>query len=362
VTSSPISHRTAVGIDLGGTKIAAGLVRDDGTVLARAGVPTPAREGAAAILDAVARLVGLVLPDGVDAPGSPGSPDVLVGVGIGSAGVIDSGRGTVVSATDALTGWAGTDLTGGISARLAATGSPAAHLPVLADNDVHAHALGEHWLGACAGTRTALVVAAGTGVGATLLLDGSPQHGARHVAGHLGHLPVAEAAGLPCTCSRTGHLEAVGSGPALHALYLRLGGDPAHTTARAVCEVAGDDTVARHAVVVAATALGRTVGGVANMLDPEVVVVSGGLAGAGALWWDTMSAALASELMPPLVGLPVVPAVLGGDAAVLGAARLALAAHDRTPGGATALPHDPEVGLDLVTAVPSAPSAPRRNS
>ncbi|MEK8228537.1 ROK family protein [Oerskovia sp. M15] len=106
--------------------------------------------------------------------------------------------------------------------------------------------------------------------------------------------------------------------PALHALYLRLGGDPVHTTARAVCEVAGVDTVARHAVVVAATALGRTVGGVANMLDPEVVVISGGLAGAGALWWDTMSAALASELMPPLDGLPVVAATLGGDAAVLG--------------------------------------------
>ncbi|TGJ97370.1 sugar kinase, partial [Actinotalea fermentans ATCC 43279 = JCM 9966 = DSM 3133] len=64
------THRTAVGIDLGGTKIAAGLVRDDGTVLARAGVPTPARAGADAILDAVARLVTLLLPDGADAPGA----------------------------------------------------------------------------------------------------------------------------------------------------------------------------------------------------------------------------------------------------------------------------------------------------
>lgn len=333
------THRTAVGIDLGGTKIAAGLVRDDGTVLARAGVPTPAREGADAILDAVARLVALLLPDGADAPGVSGSPDVLVGVGIGSAGVIDSGRGRVVAATDALTGWAGADLAGGTAARLAAAGGPAAGLPVHTDNDVHAHALGEHWLGACAGTRTALVVAAGTGVGATLLLDGTPQHGARHVAGHLGHLPAAEAAGLLCTCSRTGHLEAIASGPALHALYLRLGGDPTVETARVVCQLTDVDPVAHQAVVLAATALGRTVGGVANMLDPEVVVISGGLAGAGSLWWDTLSAAVGSELMPALDGLPVVTATLGGDAAVLGAARLAFVAHEER--GTSVLPGVP---------------------
>ena len=80
----------------------------------------------------------------------------------------------------------------------------AQRMRVHTDNDVHAHALGEHWLGACAGTRTALVVAAGTGVGATLLLDGTPQHGARHVAGHLGHLPAAEAASQePGACGGT---------------------------------------------------------------------------------------------------------------------------------------------------------------
>ena len=95
-----------------------------------------------------------------------------------------------------------------------------------------------------------------------------------------------------------------------------------------MCQLTDVDPVAHQAVVLAATALGRTVGGVANMLDPEVVVISGGLAGAGSLWWDTLSAAVASELMPALDGLPVVTATLGGDAAVLGAARLAFVAHE----------------------------------
>jgi glucokinase len=82
--------------------------------------------------------------------------------------------------------------------------------------------------------------------------------------------------------------------------------------------------VAHAAVTVAARAAGQCAGGLANALDPEVIVVSGGLAGAGPLWWEAMEAAFRAELMPPLAGMPLAPAALGGAAALVGAASLVL--------------------------------------
>lgn len=299
-----------VAVDLGGTKTAGAVVAHDGSVRARASIPTAAREGGTVILDATTALVRDLLRQAAHLG------DEAVAVGVGSAGVIDAGAGRVVSATDAISGWAGVDLGGELHARLG--------LPVAVGNDVHAHALGEAWLGACAGRGSALVVAAGTGVGGSLLLDGRPLHGAHHVAGHVGHVSVPEAEGLLCTCGGVGHVEAVASGPGLHALYLGLGGDPEVRTARdVVARADAGDSIARAAVARAATALGRAVGGLVNVLDPEVVVVGGGLAGAGPRWWSSMEAALRAELIGLLADVPVVEATLGADAALVGAARLA---------------------------------------
>ncbi|MBK5248237.1 MAG: ROK family protein [Actinomycetales bacterium] len=86
-------------------------------------------------------------------------------------------------------------------------------LAVAADNDVLAHGMGEAWRGACRGARSAVLVAAGTGVGGAFLVDGRPWHGARSAAGHVDNLAVPEADGVPCRCGRTGHVEAVATGP-----------------------------------------------------------------------------------------------------------------------------------------------------
>ena len=130
-----------IGVDLGGTKTAAGVVDAAGQLLFREQIPTLNRAGGAAILDATAALVERLrdraLADGVRASA----------VGMGSAGVIDADRGTVISATDAILDWAGTEIRDGLEQR---TG-----LPVRVVNDVHAHALGEAWLGAF---KTALVL------------------------------------------------------------------------------------------------------------------------------------------------------------------------------------------------------------
>ncbi|GAA1778112.1 ROK family protein [Pseudarthrobacter sulfonivorans] len=308
----------AIGVDLGGTKTAAGVVSAAGEVLFWETIPTLNRAGGEAILDATAALVSS-LTSRAQAAGLD-----VAGVGVGSAGVIDAGRGVVVSTTDAILGWAGTELTAGLASRLGL--DPEA---VRAVNDVHAHALGESWTGAAAGTASSLLVAFGTGVGGSFVLDGQPLLGHRYVGGHVGHFasPYAfhEGGAVPCVCGGAGHVEAIASGPAIRETYVRLGGTSDAADARAVFALAGaSDAAAIQAVGRGAAAAGQAVGGLANILDPEVVVVSGGLSDAGAPWWRPMERALRAELLPALAGLPVLPAKLGNAAAMVGAARLVL--------------------------------------
>lgn len=322
-----------IGVDLGGTKTAAGVVSGFGEVLFSETIPTLNRAGGEAILDATAALIAGLVERAADAGVS------VSGVGIGSAGVIDASSGAVLSATDAIHGWAGTELVTGIAARLSL---PAAS--VRAVNDVHAHALGEAWLGAAAETSTSLMVAFGTGVGGSFVVDGAPVLGHHFVGGHVGHFasPYAtfDGAPLPCVCGHAGHVEAVASGPAIYESYLRFGGSSRKAAdTRGVFVLAssadhdGPDggaaaTVSRvaalHAIGHGAAAAGQAVGGLINVLDPETVVISGGLADAGGLWWEPMEAALRQELLVPLAEVPVVRATLGNTAAIVGAAKLVL--------------------------------------
>ncbi|WP_026556821.1 ROK family protein [Arthrobacter sp. 35W] len=304
-----------IGVDLGGTKTAAGVVGADGSVLFMDQTPTRNRDGGEAILDATAALVaslrGRAAAEGIE----------VSAIGMGSAGVIDAAAGTVISATDAILGWSGTDIRTGLGAR---TG-----LQVSVVNDVHAHALGEAWLGAAAGTDSSLMVAFGTGVGGSFVVNGHPLLGHRFVGGHVGHFasPYAyhDGTALDCSCGHVGHVEAIASGPAIHASYLRFGGSAEVPDTRAVFDLARTgDATALKAIGTGAGAAGQAVGGMVNILDPEVVVVSGGLADAGELWWGAMERALRQELLAPLADVPVLRATLGNTAAIAGAASLVL--------------------------------------
>lgn len=315
-----------VGIDLGGTKTAAALVSAAGAVGPVRTVATPAQRGPDHVLDTVAELVREVVARGgplraVDGT-EVGAPGRVRGIGVGTAGVVDTTSGTILSATDALRDWVGTQVRAGVRARLP---HPLDGVPVTVENDVDAHAGGEAWVGASAGLASVLMVAVGTGVGASIVLDGRPLRGAHHVAGELGHLPSPDAVGLRCGCGRLGHLEAIGSGPALHRYYRHLGGSSDAADARAVyARAAGGEDLARQAVATSAEAVGRAIAGVVTVLDPAAVVVGGGLSQAGPLWWEPMAAAARAELIDPLVQTPIRPSSLGPVAAVLGAARTAL--------------------------------------
>ena len=326
-----------VGVDLGGTKIAAALVGADGALRsATLRAPTPARHGPDAVLDAVADLVERVVTASSAAPGRPGA---VAAVGIGSAGVIDAERGVVLSATDAIAGWTGTDVAGGVSERLAAAGvrAPDGAAPLVhVDNDVNAHAAGEARFGAGRGRSSALVVAVGTGVGAALVLDGRIHHGAHFLAGEMGHMPCGQAQGETCTCGRPGHLEAVAAGPQIARRYRRATGDEAVTGAVQVERLAeAGDAVARRVYRQAALALGRALAGAVTVLDPEAVIVSGGLARSGGLWWGPLRRTLRGELVDLVAErIEILPAALGGAAPIIGAAHEARLRLARAPGPA----------------------------
>ncbi|MFE7433485.1 ROK family protein [Streptomyces tendae] len=313
--TAPRPDAPVIGLDLGGTKIAAALVGTDGTVLARHTLPTPATEGAEVVLDALAIAARAVRVHGTTA------------IGVAAAGVIDPVTGTVTSATDTIRGWAGTALAAGLATR---TG-----LPVACDNDVRAAAATE--LDGPDDDRTLLYAAVGTGVGGAVAAAGRMLHGVAGIAGHLGHLPSPEADGLPCTCGATGHLEAVAAGPAITAHCARLGGQPADRLQTVAERAARGDPHAITAIKLGARATGRVLGGLANALGPHRVVVAGGVPRIGALYWDALCAAFTAELMPPLRDLRPRPPRGGADTAVLGAAALprTLPLHQPATTGAT---------------------------
>ncbi|QIK84677.1 ROK family protein [Sanguibacter sp. HDW7] len=290
-----------IGVDLGGTKIAGALVAPDGAIVGDVvRVPTPAADGGEAVLAAILGVVAHLRR-------THGSVDA---VGVAAAGVIDT-EGRVVSATDLLPGWAGTP----VSQRVAeATGLPAATL-----NDVHAAALGEATHGAGRGAGVMLLAAVGTGVGGGVVRDGRVVLGRAGVAGSVGHVVVPEAAGHMCSCGVVGHAEAVASGPALERLHVAAGGDAVPLRRVAELAAAGDP---RAAAIVAggARALGRALAGAVSVLDPDVVVVGGGVAQIGTTYLDAVAAALREDLMPAVRDVPVVPAALGTEAPIVGAA------------------------------------------
>ncbi len=319
-----MSH--VIAIDIGGTKIAGALVSDSGdlTPAPVASLPTP-KTGGEDVAATVVEMVRMVRE-------AAGSAQPLA-VGIGSAGVIDPAGRRIVSATDAIPGWGGTELAEIVEA--------ASGLPVFIENDVHAHARGEMWKGAGRGRASALMVAVGTGIGGALIQGGQILRGARGLAGHVGHLPASVGQERRCSCGKTGHIEALAAGPAMTSWYndqLAAGGGAGEVPAARRVPVADGrelfdrarhgDELAQQVVQTAGYATGEVIAGLVNALDPEIVIFGGGLAEAGDPYWPAVEEGYRNQLMPALAEVPLVVAELKTGAALLGAAALAWAQLD----------------------------------
>jgi len=313
--------RLILGVDVGGTSTAAGVVTIDGDVIGWQSAPT---HGAA---DPLATMTALI--EGVrQAVGH--RADAIDAVGVGVPGPVDAARGRIGEPVTHVPALAKRALAAELDARL--------RLPVFLDNDVNALALGEWIFGAGRGKRSLVVLAAGTGIGAGIILDGRIVRGATGFGGELGHVPV-KFDGPRCFCGGRGCLSVYASGRGIadaararvagnpHAVLVKAAaGDPQAITAPLVFRSAADgDAMAASIVDEACRAMGAMIGIIVNGLNPEVVVITGGVAQSLALLEPKILGAAAEYTLPRALASTRI-AIVPGDKrlGVRGAAALAL--------------------------------------
>lgn len=305
-------------LDIGGTKIAGALVDATGRLLHRAQLPTPAREPGEQVLHAVtavlARLTGHSLWPRVS------------GIGVGSAGPVDARSGTVSPVN--IPGWRDFPLVEGIRA---STGP----LPVTLVGDGAASAAGEHWRGAARGRANVLCMVVSTGVGGGLILDGRLRPGPTGNAGHVGHISV-EVNGDLCPCGGRGCVERLASGTNI-ARYARdagwrPGADGDATAAGVAAAARAGDPVALAAFERSARALAAGIAATATLVEIEAAVIGGGVSRCGKVLFGPLRRALGDYATLPFArGLQVLPASLGADAGLVGAAAAHWGASDTFP-------------------------------
>jgi glucokinase len=304
-----------IAVDLGGTKLLAGVMDEDGVVVKRTVRPTAveSQEGLLAQLDDV---IGELHQDGVGA------------IGVGLPSTIDQRAGRAVSSVNIPL--AGIDFRDHLTTRFG--------LPAAIENDANAAALAEHRFGAGRGVDHMVMLTLGTGVGGGLILNGELYRGAVGAAGELGHITL-ELDGPPCqgSCPGFGHLEALASGTATDHLAQKIAAErPDGDLGRAAAE--GRTVDAHLAVDLAAEGpgdardlldrvgfvLGTGIASFVNIFNPELVVVGGGFARAGDLLLEPARKVVAERaLLPARELVRVVPALLGPEAGLIGAGLVA---------------------------------------
>jgi glucokinase len=290
-----------LGIDMGGTNTKYGVITADGRLLAEGFVPTPSG-GGAALLAHLKSVAAMLLERACAAGLAP------CALGIATAGWVDPHSGRVVYATGNLPGWTGT--------RIAEELRAAVDLPVAVENDANALAAAESHFGAARGCRDFVCITLGTGVGGGCYVGGRLNRGAHFFANALGHIPVV-LDGLPCTCGLKGCLESYANAAAL----LRYAGGVYASAEEVIAAAHRGDARARAAILLYAKHLAFGAASIVHLLDPEMLVVAGGIAQNNPLFL----AALESELSARLTvsdrrKLRVVVSSLGYYAGVYGAA------------------------------------------
>ena len=313
----------AIGIDIGGTKVAGGVLDEQGAIVARARRDTPHRSKSPDVVEDT--IVG-VIEDLLDQT----AREDVVAVGVGAAGWVSADRATILFAPHL--SWRNEPLQERLSTRVP--------VPVYVDNDANAAGWAEHRFGAGRGETHLMMITLGTGIGGALVMDGQVQRGRHGVAGEYGHMMVVPG-GHRCECGNRGCWEQYASGNALvrearslllanspvaHDLLERLGGEDQNLTGPVITEAAqdGDQTC-----VELIADIGRWLGtGLANLaaaFDPGSFVIGGGVSAAGDLLLGPARETFARELTGrgyrPMA--QILQASLGNEAGLIGAADLA---------------------------------------
>jgi glucokinase len=306
-----------VGIDLGGTFIKSALLSPEGEIVAQDRVPTGGHDGVDAVVGRIAEGIGRM---------SMSAPVAVSGVGLGVPGQVDMATGHTGDVPNLPGNWDGVP----VASMLAeATG-----FPVRLINDASAFVVAEMGLGAARGADTGLCVTVGTGIGGGIIAHGRPVFGLGGASGEIGHI-IVQPGGVACSCGNRGCVEPLATGPAIRAEAVRrcvqgfstrlpqfVGGDLNLITPEVVDEAArAGDAVAREVLEDAGRWLGYALAGAVAFLAPEVVVIGGGVAREGSAYWNAaVSTARANVHTCEIDQVRFVPAALGYDAGVIGAA------------------------------------------
>ncbi|KQT69834.1 MULTISPECIES: ROK family protein [unclassified Aureimonas] len=308
----------ALAVDLGGTELRAAAVAKGGRFLAQAGMATDAAGGPERVVEQIVALLDDVRSR---VPGAE-----ILGLGVGAPGPLDPIAGIAI-APPTLKGWRDVPLARILGDRLS--------MPVRVENDANAAALGEWRYGAGRGLRSIVFVTVSTGIGGGVVADGRILHGRRGLAAEIGHMTITERGG-PCFCGATGCFEAVASGSALgwsataatrpgDGSRLRALAEDGPVTARHVVAAAREgDSQALALLAEEARWLGIGFTNLLHLYSPEAIVVGGGLSAALDLMEAGIARTIADRAMPAYRDVPVVPAGLGGQAGLAGAASLVL--------------------------------------
>ena len=314
--------RFIVGIDLGGTNIVSGCVAEDGSAIHGVrSVPTGAEGGP----DAVVQRIIAVARDSMAETRAAAPGAEIIGLGVGAPGPLDTKSGVVLLTPNL--GWVNMPLRQRLQDGLG--------LRTGLDNDANCAVLGAWWMGAARGTRQAVGLTIGTGIGGGIIIDGRLYHGASDIAGEVGHMTI-DANGRHCKCGNYGCVEAYASGPnialrareaiqtgASSSLASYVGGDLGRITAQTVYEAAqAGDELAIDVVRDTARFLGAAVANLINIFNPEAVVIMGGVTQAGDSLFEPLRREVSRRAFKPAVQVcRIVPGELTGVAGVYGAVR-----------------------------------------
>lgn len=294
----------SIGVDLGGTKILTGLIRETGEIVRTVERETRAERGVESVISAMISSI-------VEVKGDVPVTDIS-GIGIGAPGPLDSKRGLVLSPPN-LPGWTRVPLRQHIGNHFG--------VPAFLENDANAAALAEFKFGAGQGAQNMIYVTVSTGIGAGLILNGKLYGGAGGYAGEVGHI-VVKADGPHCICGNRGCLESLSSGTAIAARAEEVFGRPC--TAKEVAELAiAGDSEATALLDEAFYYLGQGFVSLVNLFNPSKIVVGGGVSQIGDMLFDKVRQVVKQHAFSaPGRMVEIVPARLGAQSGMIGGAVL----------------------------------------
>ena len=316
----------SIGIDLGGTDIKAGLLGTDGKLSCRIIVSTRVSEGAKAIAIRIAQTIQQVITTTeTETHQSDDSKGEIIGIGLGAPGLIIAGSG-IIHFSPNFPGWTDIPLLEYVSAEL-----DGINIPLYIDNDVNVMVLGELHHGAGVGYENVVALTLGTGVGGGVVINRKVYHGSWNTAGELGHT-VVQPDGRECGCGNRGCLEAyAGARHIVERTQQKIAEGrktclkPEGLSPKQIAQAATDgDKLAQDIFSETGRYIGVALTSIAHILNPQIAIIGGGIAAAGEdILFQHIRAEFAKRAMDIPGNMDIVPAKLGNDAGLVGAAMLA---------------------------------------